>query len=148
MRSSVGRLLAIAVVVTVSLGSLVILHFGTDWGWHNNLFQVAIGIVVIAGLLFGYRADRHGRLGTVVVVGGFLLFAMGVYGGAVACTEQRYGPEATHGMTYDWQTNQLQFGDHTDTEEYRCEGTPNRGAVFTGYLLIVGGIVRYFDRVS
>lgn len=55
------------------------------------------------------------RIVGLVAVLGVIVFVFGVYGGTVGCIMLEYPPDAAYGITYDWQTNQLKFGDYTES---------------------------------
>lgn len=105
----------------------------------NRLLRLLVGVAA-GTLLTAPWLNWRQRTAALAVVVGIVGFLFGVYGGAVTCHEAEYGvPTTDHGIEYDWWTNTLRFGENVDGENYRCQGTPNRTALLTGYALTSAG---------
>lgn len=142
MVSSLGRVSVVvggAGAVLATLLGVTYLQFGTRWGSQTPLLQYFVVSVLVGFLVLGWVLSWRQRIVGLVAVLGVIAFVFGVYGGTVGCNALGYPQDAAYGFTYDWGTNQLKFGDHTERIGYRCRATPYRGVVLIGAALATGG---------
>lgn len=134
-------------IVTVFLAvfgflfGLTYAHFGTATGHRLKILTYTVYALIFGSLLLLRLPSWRQRVGVLGVILGLLVFLFSLSGGGVWCNDMGYPDDAEHGVTYDWDTNTLKFGDNLDGELYRCEGEPVRPGVLAGYLLISGGLV-------
>jgi hypothetical protein len=135
--------IGVFVAVLVLLFGLTYFHFGVEAFPEVPLLFLIVGVTAILALLSLVVAWplnwRHGITIAIAILGAFA-FTYGVSGGTVGCTDLGYGPDADYGVTYDWNTNELQFGDNINGKDYRCQGSPSPSVALLGAFLTSIGI--------
>lgn len=131
--------------VAGTLGSVALIYFVFGFSPGTGILNV-VAVAALAAFMAGWRLDWPRPIAGALVVLGLIVFAYGInLGGGVSGNSLGYPPHAEYGMTYDWEANQIHYGDHTETIHYRSSSTPNRAAVVLGYLLTAVGTVGIFD---
>jgi len=123
------------------LASLTYVNFGTAFGFQTNVLLYTTSALVFGALLSTWFLNWNQRIGAVAVMLGLVLFAYAITGGGYGCNDARYPPEAEHGITYDWTTNTLKFGDNIHGTSYRCTAHPVRAGVLLSHGLVSGGLL-------
>ena len=144
MPSSIQRVPVVLGVVAALLVGVAYLDVGVERfaGW--GLLNLLVAVTTTGALAAAWWLDGRQRLAALGVAVGVFVFAFGVSGGSMGCYGVEYPPSADYGATYDWATNTLYFGEHTDTSSYRCRATPNRAVLLVGYALASVGAVELF----
>ena len=137
---SVRRIAAIGAGVAFILVGVTVLHYGTAWGFRNDLLLFVLLAVVIGALLAGPFLDWRQRGAVAIAVVGVVVFMLGI-GGRVGCNAMGYPPRAdvAWGIHYRW-PSMLQFGDYAPSVGYRCGAAVRPVAVLIGFLLSVIGV--------
>lgn len=141
MSRRVRELLLVGGVVLGTLAGFLgatYLHYGTAWSDLRVLpafgVATALGVLVVSPTL-----RRRGRIAGLLVALGVVVFVVGVTAGGAACNDAEYPPDATHGIAYGGLGEEVRFGDHTGSEDYRCRANPREGVAIGGYLLSTAG---------
>ncbi|WP_135854227.1 hypothetical protein [Halorussus salinus] len=141
MPSDIRRVPVSFGVMAVLLVGVAYLDFGVERfaGW--SLLNLLVAVTATGALAAAWWFDGRRRLAPLGLAVGVFAFAFGVTGGSMGCYGVEYPPSADYGATYDWASNTLSFGEHTDGSNHRCFATPNRAVLFVGYALASLGAV-------
>lgn len=145
-RQTLLQVLVVAIAVLLFFLAFVYLDFGTRVGsQHVLLTYLAVGALV-SFLVLAWTLSWRQRVAGMLLLFGIVGFAGGIYWGSMGCNDLKYPADAGFGMSYDWETGRLAFGDYTPEAGYRCQANPNLIPALLGYLgTAAGGVLATTD---